>query len=88
MTITVKHNRTVLAKTCCFFIVRKSPQKHRPSSRIMKNAAPVLNGSPRTFTKNRSKYAAVFGRYGIMPYNITARITTETAKIFTNSLKL
>ena len=85
MTMTVKHKRTVFANTFCCFIVRKSPQKHAPRRATMKKTAPLLNGRPRVFTKKRSKYAANFGRYGIIPKRITARITTETANIFTYS---
>ena len=54
ITMTVKQSSTVFATTAFFFIVRKSPQKHAARRAIMKKAAPVLNGSPNTFTKSRS----------------------------------
>ena len=88
ITIIVKHRSTVLANTCCFFMVLKSPQKHAPSSTAMKNTAPLLKPMPSLFTKKRSNCAAIFGRYGMIPKSITARMMTETAKILTYSLKL
>ena len=86
ITIMVKHRRTVFANTFCCFIVRKSPKKQTPRRAAMKNAAPLLNGSPSVLTKKRSKYAANLGRYGMIPKRITARITTDTRKIFTYSI--
>ena len=88
MTIIVKHRRAVLRNTFCCFIVLNSPQKHAPRSTIMKNTAPLLNGRPRVLTKNRSKYAAIFGRYGMMPKRMRARITTDTRNIRQYSLRL
>ena len=55
ITIVVKHSRAVFQNTFSVFKVLKSPQKHAVSRATMKNAAPVLYGSPSVFTKNRSK---------------------------------
>ena len=87
ITTVVKHSRTVFQNTFFFFSVTKRPQKHRASRTTMNTAAPVLNGRPSTFTKNRSVYAASFGRYGIMPKSTNASITHEMRNIFTYSQK-
>ena len=88
ITIIVKHSRTVFASTFCCFSVRNMPQKHAPRSRSMNTAAPELNGMPSALTKNLSKPAAIFGRYGMIPKRITARITTDTRNILMYSLNV
>ena len=54
MTMVVKQRRAVFRKTLPLSRVLKSPQKQAPRTAVRKNAAPVLYGRERTFTKNRS----------------------------------
>ncbi len=49
----------------------------------MKNAAPLLNGSERPFTKSKSTAAAIFGSSGIIMNSITARMTTDSSNAIT-----
>ena len=84
----VRHSMTVFQNTLLFFKVLNRPQKQRASTATMKNAAPVLYGRPRVFTKNRSMYAASLGSQGMIRKRMTASITTDTANIFTSSQAL
>ena len=61
ITIVVKHSRAVFQNTLSVLRVLKRPQKQAVRRATMKKAAPVLYGSPRVLTKNRSKYAAILG---------------------------
>ena len=54
MVIMVTHSRAVFQNTFPFFMVWERPQKQAAMSTAMKKAAPLLNGSPNTFTKSRS----------------------------------
>ena len=53
-TMVVRHNRAVFMKTLSFLRVRNRPQKHSARRASTKNAAPLLYGSPKTFTNRRS----------------------------------
>ena len=87
MIIVVTHRRTVLTTTLLCFRLLNNPQKSAKNNTSMNVIAPLLNGRPNTLTKSRSVYAAAFGRNGIIPKRMAARIRHESMKMPHNSLK-
>ena len=86
MIIVVTHKRTVLSTTLPRLRLWNKPQKSAVNNAIRNAMAPLLNGRPNTLTKRRSVYAAAFGRNGIIPKRMAARITQESMKMPHSSL--